>query len=609
MTWSAGARLALLATAAVMGATCDSPSGPRPVVSVQVTPRTWTFTAIGDTVRFAAVTRDAHALGILRKQSFTWSASAPSVVFMLDDGLALAIGPGVAQVRASTEDSVTGSADVNVVQTIESVIILLFDARLRALGDSLMVYVEARDRNSHRVGGTAFSFRSLNENVVTVTPAGWAKAVSPGVASIVATAVGKADTTLVQVLQDVETIALSPDTAVVEDGATRQFIATLRDHNGYPVTDRVPAWSTSDSLVMSVNTGSATARAIKLGHAKVIATSGGARGEAPVYVFTPFVSAVAGPAQTCAISSHGRSYCWGWINYTTGQRSLVPLAQATTPALASSVGAGVTLACGLTAGGAAYCWGDPPFGVSGAAIASAFSFSSSAVGYVTAYGLTASGDVYSLTPSLSSLVPGGLSFTTISASAYACGTVTSGAAYCWGSNITGGLGDSTYTDRPEPTAVAGGHTFTFVAAGGGHTCGITTSGPTYCWGRNNYGSFGDNTTTNTTVPVPAAGGLTLTSVTAGDWHTCGLVSSGAAYCWGFGERGSIGNGMFDAARLTPAAVSGDLTFASISAGGQHTCALTGVGALFCWGRNEDGEVGDGTGTNRSVPTRVTGSRP
>src|SRR5437867_4507868 len=165
MTWSAGARLALLATAAVMGVACDSPSGPRPAVSVQVTPRTWTFTAIGDTARFTAVAKDAHLLGILRKQSFTWSASPSGVLFMRDDGLAIAIGPGVAQIRATTENSVTGSADVSVVQTIESVVILLFDARLRALGDSLIVYVEARDRNSQPVRGTAFSFRSLDENV------------------------------------------------------------------------------------------------------------------------------------------------------------------------------------------------------------------------------------------------------------------------------------------------------------------------------------------------------------------------------------------------------------------------------------------------------------
>jgi alpha-tubulin suppressor-like RCC1 family protein len=146
-------------------------------------------------------------------------------------------------------------------------------------------------------------------------------------------------------------------------------------------------------------------------------------------------------------------------------------------------------------------------------------------------------------------------------------------------------------------------------AGGGHTCGITIDGPLYCWGRNLYGAFGDGTRTYTTAPVPAAGGLTVVSVALADWHTCGLDASGTAYCWGFDERGSLGDGTFDQMRLTPAPVSGGLVFASISAGGQHTCGLTAAGALYCWGRNEDFELGNGANLNRAVPTRVAGSRP
>jgi len=148
-----------------------------------------------------------------------------------------------------------------------------------------------------------------------------------------------------------------------------------------------------------------------------------------------------------------------------------------------------------------------------------------------------------------------------------------------------------------------------VEAGGGHTCGITIGGVAYCWGRNIYGAFGDGTTTNTTIPVPAAGGLPLIGVTPADWHTCGLDGSGAAYCWGFDERGSLGDGIFEPMHLTPVPVSGGLAFTSIDAGAQHTCGLTAAGALYCWGRNEDVELGDGTNVNRAVPTRVAGSPP
>lgn len=603
-------RIALVASAVVIGTGCDNPAGPREIASVQVTPETWTFTAISDTVRFTAAAKDARGRTI-PGHSFTWRAEPPGIVNIRDDGLATAFGPGFTEVSATT-DTVTGTAQVSVVQTVVSVVILSFGVRLTALGDSAPLYVVAQDARFFPVAGTTFSFQSLHENVVTVSPAGYVKAVGPGVASIVATASEKADTVTVEVHQDVATIELMPDSAVLEDGASRQFTAALKDRNGYAITDRSPEWKIADTLVATVNElGRVTTTATKLGPTAVIATSGGASGQAPVYVFTPFVAVSAGPAQTCALSSRGRPYCWGWLRYATEQWSAVPLAVRDAPAL-NSIGAGVLLACGLAAGGSAYCWGDPPFGSSATTVSHQSMFSSLSVGYAEIFGLTSSGAAYSWSPGapLPSPVPGASSFTTISASAgYACATVSSGAAYCWGSNLTGGLGDSTYQDRSEPTAVRGGHAFTLVAAGGGHTCGITVSGATYCWGRNVYGAFGDGTTTNSTVPVPAAGGLTLISVTPADWHTCGLDGSGAAYCWGFGERGGLGDGSFEHMRLAPVPVSGGLTFASISAGGQRTCALTAAGALYCWGRNEDMELGDGTNVNRAVPTRVAGSRP
>ncbi len=602
----------MIAAVALIGSSCDSPAAPGPVASVQVTPERWTATAVGDTTRFTAVARDAFGLRVLGDRPVTWSSARRSVIFVREDGFAFASGPGVAQVQA-TIDGVTGTADVSVVQTIESVVIFAFALRLRALGDSLQLYAAAQDRNHNTVAGTVLSYQSLNPSVASVGPTGSVRAVTPGVANIVAMAAGKADTAAVEVLQDVATIALAPDTAVLEDGTTRQFVATLKDHNGYPITGRAPdSWRSTDTLVVAVTgTGLATARAVKLGPASIIATSGGVSAEAPVYVFTPFVSVAAGPAKTCAVSSRGRPYCWGWIDYSTGLRSAVPLERTAAPALDPSIGTGITVSCGLTPTRSPYCWGDDPFGPSGAAVANTPTFSTLSVGWVTAYGLTASGDLYSWSPTAPApaLVPGGLSFTAVSASFMACGIVGSGAAYCWGSNITGGLGDSTYTDRAEPTPVVGGHTFTSVVAGGGHTCGITTSGPTYCWGRNTYGAFGDGTTTNTTAPVLAAGGLALTSVALGDWHACGLVASGAAYCWGFGERGSLGDGTFDQARLTPAPVSGGLTFVSISASAQHTCGLTSTGALYCWGTAWEGVLGDGSLEHRAVPTRVAGSRP
>ena len=82
-----------------------------------------------------------------------------------------------------------------------------------------------------------------------------------------------------------------------------------------------------------------------------------------------------------------------------------------------------------------------------------------------------------------------------------------------------------------PTPVAGGLTFTVLSAGLlGDTCGVTPSGAAYCWGGNSDGELGDGTTNSELVPTPVAGGLTFAGVSPGVYHTCGVTLSGAAYC-------------------------------------------------------------------------------
>ncbi len=146
------------------------------------------------------------------------------------------------------------------------------------------------------------------------------------------------------------------------------------------------------------------------------------------------------------------------------------------------------------------------------------------------------------------------------------------------------------------------------------TCGLGTDQQTYCWGLNNRGQAGQSTGHAFSSPVPVAEAPVFQQLVAGNAHVCGLTVAAEAYCWGENLDGQLGNGEqtgFDP-NPTPRPVAGGLRFVSITADGNHTCGLTAEGALYCWGWNKFGQVGDGTAQSahaahrhvRVLPVRV-----
>ena len=99
---------------------------------------------------------------------------------------------------------------------------------------------------------------------------------------------------------------------------------------------------------------------------------------------------------------------------------------------------------------------------------------------------------------------------------------------------------------------------------------------------------------------------TAVSITAGSYHTCALLNTGAVNCWGYNFDGQLGNGTttYSSAPVAVAAFTDGATAVSITAGDFHTCALLNTGAVNCWGSNSDGQLGNGTTTNSSVPAKV-----
>jgi hypothetical protein len=100
-----------------------------------------------------------------------------------------------------------------------------------------------------------------------------------------------------------------------------------------------------------------------------------------------------------------------------------------------------------------------------------------------------------------------------------------------------------------------------------------------------------------------SGGLTHTAIVAGTDHTCSIATGGAMHCWGVNIQGELGDGT-TTDRLVPTAVSGGLSFTAATIGFRYTCGITTSAAPYCWGSNSTGMLGDGTLTDRLVPTAV-----
>jgi alpha-tubulin suppressor-like RCC1 family protein len=301
-----------------------------------------------------------------------------------------------------------------------------------------------------------------------------------------------------------------------------------------------------------------------------------------------FVQLVAGLDHTCGVTPTGAAYCWGandsgQVGNGNHQLALEP-ARVVAPTGVAFVmlSAGLWHTCGLTTSGATYCWG--------------------------ANGDGQLGDGSNTSTASPVLASGGVSFAAVLAGGWhTCGVMSGGTAYCWGRNSSGQLGDSTTTSRAAPVLVKvpAGVTFEAIAAGQNHTCGLA-SGAAYCWGSNGAGQLGDGTAQSDSAPAPVTGGHMFTLIALGGFHSCARDTGGSLYCWGNGLNGELGNG-FNSNSDSPTLVSGGYSFDVISlGGGTHTCAraVSPSPGLLCWGGNGAGELGDGTRVGRSEPVRV-----
>ena len=331
--------------------------------------------------------------------------------------------------------------------------------------------------------------------------------------------------------------------------------------------------------------------------------------------FIVFESIAAGGRSSCAIDDGGVLYCWGFNGDgqlgigqdPAGSGPIYAVPQAVPPTgnqTFASMNGGLFHNCAVTFSHVAYCWGDNNNGQLGLGVNTRSANSPTSVKLAIPFRSVSAGRVHS------------------------CGISIGGRGYCWGANERGQLGASigfdtttvpgttliTFHDANEPKELGspfGPGTYFFgpwdwsaIAAGGVHTCAIRQGGAAYCWGLGREGQLGNGTNSvNEYFPRPVAGGIQFDSVAAGYMHSCARSSTGAIWCWGDNTDGQLGNGGNGASNV-PVNVAGGLVFASVSAGYGHTCGLLAGGEAYCWGRNDRGQLGNGTTASGNSPTAV-----
>lgn len=314
--------------------------------------------------------------------------------------------------------------------------------------------------------------------------------------------------------------------------------------------------------------------------------------ETPPIVQTPWVSVSTSFEHACGLKGDGSAWCWGMDgSYQLGNSGYAsglypsPSRVVDTGLPWTSIVTGGENTCGIQEDGSLWCWGLDTDGQAGNGAITGLRPDPFRVGTDTDWvGVTIGSN-------------------------FACGTKSSGLAYCWGDDTYGQLGNGTgvNTDQPSPYLVSDPGPWLKLSAGSQHVCGIKKDSTLWCWGRNSYyglgNKLGDRYTPYRVIPY-YDGWL---DVSVGDMYTCGIRNDGGTYCWGGNTPGRLGHNA-GANTYIPQKVLGLSETATVSAGFTHTCAMKTNGSVLCWGADNYGQLGNGSYTQSTVayPVNVAG---
>jgi alpha-tubulin suppressor-like RCC1 family protein len=308
-----------------------------------------------------------------------------------------------------------------------------------------------------------------------------------------------------------------------------------------------------------------------------------------------------GGGHTCAIKTDSTAWCWGFND--SGQVGDGTLIDRTTPIQVTALG---NDAVQLSAGDRATC------GVRADGTLWCW-------GYGPLVGVGLPAHQSGIEPTQVTALGTDVVQTSVAGQSHACALRANGSLWCWGRNVHGQVGDGTTEERLEPVEVtAVGRDVREVRTRGSGTCVVKNDGTVWCWGRNLYGQVGDGTdgpsNTPKLIPVQIPGlvvgdrGLSVSVL-----HGCAVDTDGALWCWGKNEHGLIGDGEIDTTceiggdwtclmnRPEPVRVALDAPAVEVTTA-LHTCVRLQDDTVWCWGESGAGQLGDGTLDGEDCPS-------
>ena len=365
---------------------------------------------------------------------------------------------------------------------------------------------------------------------------------------------------------------------------------------------------------------------------------------AATIVAVPAVPATASAAATAA--GPGQTVV-GWGSNTDGELGDGTTTDASLPVFAelparlryTTVRSSLDTSVALATSGAVFAWGSNIYGQvgdgtttprltpvrvtlpAGAKVTAVregglFTMALTAKGQVLAWGNNFSGQLGDGTGENQSLpvrvrLPKGVTVTAISAGYDSALALTkSGRVLSWGGNLVGQLGTGTtppfrlvpgYVRIPRHTKIAS------IAAGNGTGYAVTSAGRLLAWGDNAMGRLGDGTTKTRRTPVQVRlpAGVKVAAATAGVAQALALTTGGRVLAWGYNFYGQLGNGSRSDEHVPVwVKLPRGSRVRGLAAGAEYSMALTTGGRVLAWGRNDVGQLGNGSTTGKTTPVRV-----